>query len=368
MNNMKCLKLLVATSLVAVSISSGGQLVTDNLDVMGTASFYGEVNIGFDPSALMTNGLALYYSFNTNNGGVVLDNSGNTHTGVVTGATWTNAGYWGGGYYLDGNDYMTAGDIFDVTGSLTDLTVCVWMKMPTSINSYPHVVGKQMNGSPYTGWALMLYPGDKPLSLIYGGPVADAYGITPIPTGSWHFMCATFKVRSSSLEANVYLDGIREAADIYSGSLSSTDTSAPFTIGARNGGGLDFFTGYVDEVRVYNRAFSDDEITALYAHYLGIPPGKLNVKDLIVENKLVQTGSSTNILMGPTGIGVTNPVVGQLQVGGMLNVDGNIRLNNNWLSGDGDNEGVSVSSSGTVTILKMIRQGDIEMGTFTNHP
>jgi len=367
MKNMNYLRILIASLFTAVLTASGGQLVTDDLDVMGTASFYGEVNVGFEASALLTNGLALYYSFNTNHGGAVLDNSGNSHTGVVTGATWTNAGFLGSGYYLDGNDYITAGDIFDVTGALTDLTVCVWAKLPNGIGGYPHVVGKQRNGPPYTGWALMLDPSDSAVSLIYGnGVVAIADGSTQVTTGTWHFMCATFKVRSSSMEANIYLDGVREATGTYSGSPGSTDTSALFTIGARDGGALDFFTGYVDELRVYDRALTDSEVTAMYAAYIGAT-GTLNVKDLIVENELVQTGTGTNILMGPTGIGVTNPV-GQLDVGGLLNVNGNIQLNDNWLSGDGDDEGVSVASDGTVTILKMEPQGDIEMGSFTNHP
>jgi len=360
----------VVSTLGITMTSLGGQLVTDELDVFGDASFYGEVNVGWnDAGGSLTNGLVLYYSFNTNSGSSVYDQSGNANDGAVTGATWSTNGFSGGSYYFDGNDHIDSGDILDLSTSVSSMTVCAWFKLPSLIASDMHIISKSETSGSLIGWEITKLSSHLPFSRIIASGAASYLnndGLTTLTTGIWHFVCATFKRHPNYLETSLYLNGIKERSTSAVGSYTSTDSSAPLTIGARNGGATWHFTGMIDEVRIYNRILADNEITGMYSSFLGYE-GSLNVKDLIVDNKIVQSGTNVNVFMGPTGIGVTNPV-GQLQVGGMLNMGGNIRLNGNWLSGDGDNEGVSVSSSGTVTILRLQKQGDIEMGIFTNQP
>lgn len=354
----------VMSTLGVILTASGGQLVTDELDVFGTASFYGDVNIGWESSE---SGLVLYYDFDTN-GISVQDMSGNNNTGTVSGATWSTNGISGGCFYFDGSDYISAGNILNLAGLRSNLTVCAWVKLPAADTSWPYIVSKQNVESPYQGWLLAVHSDQSPF--IQARPdnssISEWTGTSAISNGVWHFLCATYEIRANYSKVTMFWDGVRDGSDTETGSYTTFSNTAAFTIGARDAGASSHFTGYIDEVRVYDRILKDTEIGTLYASHIGIE-GSLNVKDLVVDNKLVQTGTGTNILMGPTGIGVTNPV-GQLQVGGMLNVDGNIRLNDNWLSGDGDNEGVAVAADGTVTILKLTPQGDIEMGSFTNQP
>jgi len=363
----QCCGIIIGT-MSAFFATSGGQLVTDNLDVLGTASFYGEVNVGWnDAGGSLTNGLVLYYDFNTNSGSVVLDGSGSSYNGNISGATWTTNGRFGGAYYFDGNDSISAGDILDAGGAQEEMTVCLWVKLPASLGTWPYIISKQQTASPYKGWLLAVHSAQTPFAQIKAGSssYAERNGSITFSNGVWHFICVTYKSKTNYLEATLFFDGIKDGIGTDVDGFSSIDTAAALTIGSREGSNS-FFTGYIDDVRIYNRVLADNEITGMYSTFLGYE-GRLNVKDLIVDNKIVQVGTNSNVFMGPTGIGVTNPV-GQLQVGGMLNVDGNIRLNDNWLSGDGDNEGVAVSSDGTVAIMKLQKQGDIEMGSYTNHP
>ena len=51
------------------------------------------------------------YSFNDDSGATATDVSGHGHDGVITGATWTGAGRFGGALAFDGvNDWVTVPD------------------------------------------------------------------------------------------------------------------------------------------------------------------------------------------------------------------------------------------------------------------
>jgi hypothetical protein len=76
----------------------------------------------------LSDGLVLYYNFNTDSGRVS-DDSGNEHTGTVYGATWVSDGVWGGAYRFDGvDDYIKATGYKGVLGS-TPFTVSAWVKL-----------------------------------------------------------------------------------------------------------------------------------------------------------------------------------------------------------------------------------------------
>ena len=68
-------------------------------------------------------------------------------------------------------------------------------------------------------------------------------------------------VRDSSTQ-KIYLNGQ------LSGSLSNTTTtstsSEPFLIGDTNDNASEFFTGSIDQVRIFNRALDSGEVTQLY--------------------------------------------------------------------------------------------------------
>jgi hypothetical protein len=358
-------RLLLAAALMPLGTLQAGQLITEKLDVFGPAAFFGDVNIGWDAEGIPQD-LALHYSMATN-GNPVVDDSGNGKTGTVSGASWTSAGITNGAYCFDGvDDYISAGNVFDLSSSMTAMTVCAWVRFDGPDIDWPYIISKQDSTTPYHGWLLCLHGNQSPFVQVRHSTVVEVTGSSAMTAGEWHLMCATFEMLSTATVVRLYWDGIIEGVAV--GPVGQATNSASMTIGARNAGASSHLDGCVDEVRIYERVLSSDDIAVLYTMglYAG-QVGRLNVNDLIVDNQLIQSGTGTNILMGPTGVGVTNPV-GQLHVGGSVNVDGNIRLNNNWLSGDGDNEGVSVAPDGSVTIPKLTPQGDLTMGSFTNHP
>jgi len=71
--------LVVVVCLSAVSLPAG-EIITDYLTVLTEADFYGDVNIQSPQGNAPTNALSLYYSFDTNESGIVTDLSGNGNT------------------------------------------------------------------------------------------------------------------------------------------------------------------------------------------------------------------------------------------------------------------------------------------------
>jgi hypothetical protein len=291
--------LIVANAPLTCRGGVPGEVETDNLKVWQEGMFYGSVVI----EALAfttTNSLKLYYDFDTSTNPVP-DISGNSNVGTVNGATWTTNGKFGGGYtFVTANDFITAGDKFDLIGSVTDLTVSVWVR-PTATNLQDAVLGKQdLESGVYKGWMLFLNNGRPFAELMANynlGQRAYSESSVAIDTNAWHFLVAQFHVDTNNMWSAIWVDGTLMATNCRQGAHASMDTSAELEIGRR--AGIWPYHGAIDDVRIYDRWLSGTEIA-------GLP------------NKRV-TNATARIAV-PT------------------------------------------------TIDHLVRQGDIEMGTFTNEP
>lgn len=99
-------------------------------------------------------------------------------------------------------------------------------------------------------------------------------GSTVVSDGEWHFVASTFPVEGGvMLDVTHYVDGFLEdtKSTNASGPTLVLDTAASLEtsdqevrIGMRvQGTGLNFFTGAIDEVRIYNRGLTNAEIQAI---------------------------------------------------------------------------------------------------------
>ncbi len=208
---------------------------------------------GSDP--IVAEGLVAYYPFSGN----ATDESGNGHNGVVSGATLTEdkKGISGSAYLFDGSD-----DQIEVTSLSSFIpshfTVSAWAKTDNTSESYIVSKGSEIPfsmGTKGTGY-YRVRGGD------YGDGGHEAVGTTPVDA-KWHHIVGIYDGSALML----YCDGVLE------GSLSVTLTMAneilPMGIGYRAKDQSGFFEGSIDEVRVYDRALSSDEIQELYKQESG---------------------------------------------------------------------------------------------------
>ena len=85
----------------------------------------------------------------------------------------------------------------------------------------------------------------------------DTYRSTVLQSGRWYHVAATYDGSMWRL----YLNGLQDGLRSESGTLLSG--SNPFYIGAQGIGSFPF-SGSVDDVHIYRRALSPQEIAAIY--------------------------------------------------------------------------------------------------------
>jgi hypothetical protein len=95
-------------------------------------------------------------------------------------------------------------------------------------------------------------------------------GPTVLPNNAWSFVAVTYDGSKRASGVTLYVNGARETPIVVSDLLTADDISNPISaqLGAREGANYPF-VGAMDNVMVYNRALSKEEIGVLYNGGLG---------------------------------------------------------------------------------------------------
>ncbi|MEM2129704.1 MAG: LamG domain-containing protein [Candidatus Bathyarchaeia archaeon] len=225
------------------------------------------------PSA-PSNGLVGYWKFDEGSGTTATDSSGNGNTGtLVNGPKWVN-GKNGKALQFDGiDDYVLIPDSPSLR--VQSFTLAAWIYMTVrpyqaGHPQHPHVcIINKLNyyaTTVKTGYKLDFeYPtaSDDTLVLAIGDGAAQRFlvqynSINDLTLNQWHFVVGTY----DGFVAKLYIDGQLKASR--QGSYTILHDNTPLCISREITQPVyDGFNGIIDEVRIYNRALSDQEIKAL---------------------------------------------------------------------------------------------------------
>ncbi len=247
-------------------------IATDTIGNQTTSSITITVdNLSGGPAA----GLVGYWSFDTNfvNGATLLDQSGNNlnatadSTTFVSGKIGQALAYNGTSSLVRNTNNLTSQQLYDL---MSDLSLSVWVQTTNSSRTEA-LISKYAAGGQGSGYLLRTTPAGV-VELQFGGancvsPNSLYTDKTKINDGNWHHVAVVIKL---GISVNFYIDGALSssfsvvsvagpAASILQFGLN------PFTfIGT-------YFTGAMDDVRIYNRALSSSEITSLFLNQVAAP-------------------------------------------------------------------------------------------------
>ncbi|MCP5098017.1 MAG: LamG domain-containing protein, partial [Chloroflexi bacterium] len=166
---------------------------------------------------------------------------------------------------FDGNDYIVIPDSEDL--DLEQISISFWMKAPSTSNN-DFLIAKGRNG-----WEIRLHLVESDGRIVFSTPGLYApnnvWGHSSGPKltdDQWHHVVAMYDGERKI----VYVDGNKVIDAAVTGSLRKTD--APITLGSsfysyKNYSSFsisDALEGALDEVAIFNRALTDDEIQTLY--------------------------------------------------------------------------------------------------------
>lgn len=200
-----------------------------------------------------------YYKLNNNasvgeNSTNFLDYSGNGNNGTCTTCPNSTFGIIDGenASGFDGVDnYIDMGDTFDI-GSSQDLTISAWIKT----KSEGEIVAKSTGAAPL--YRLQVSPANKILVRVNDniGSNLNAISTSTVTDGKWHHIVA---VMDRDQNLSVYVDGVLEAGTNIS-AVGDLDNAGIFAIGRFGSSSSNYFNGTIDEVVLYNRSLTQEEI------------------------------------------------------------------------------------------------------------
>ena len=238
-----------------------GISLTDGDTIIAVTATDGAGNTGTDTITVSysetptSSGLSALYTFDEGSGATAYDTSGNGNNGIINGATWT-AGKYGSALSFNGtNNYVS---ISNSLPAFSEFTCAAWVQVADLSANRGIFTSGGFNSS---GFRFRVNKDGSVWLMVAGGgnynTVLTATGV--IQSGSFYHISVTGK---SGQYMRVYVNGVLAKEKI---TTQTVDTpTAHGYIGTSWSTSSELMNGIIDDIRIYNRALSDQEIADLY--------------------------------------------------------------------------------------------------------
>lgn len=259
---------------VALALTNGDQLKgLLNLKPIELETTFGKVAINLQyvtgvsvyqngksslPAALQDS-LLLYLSFDKDEGSQVTDASGKGNHGKVQGATYTSSGKIGGAYEFDGvDDYI---NIPFTSGVDNNSTLSAWFNGVTGLSADSAIIAVERDaGNYFINLGVNGVSGGKISFCIktFDGSTAGEYDSRyNYNLDVWHHVVGLRDTNSDTI--SLYVDGVFDGSTADPTSVQAYSQAKIGHVSPHS-----YIKGSIDEVMIFNRALSADEVKTLY--------------------------------------------------------------------------------------------------------
>lgn len=209
--------------------------------------------------------LFAYWKFDETSGTTAVDSSGTGNDGTLLGGVTPSTDVPAiacfidpGSFQFDGNtgSYVNIPDASSMDPT-SEISLSLWVK-PTVIpapGTFEHIVFKQQFPG-LTSYGIWLSDSGTIYFESNNGAVQGLFGTTPLTLNSWHYIAATY----DGTTQKIFVDGALDNSVARPG-ITLSYGGNPLKIGS--GDFNSAFSGFIDEVRIYDRGLTDAEVTSI---------------------------------------------------------------------------------------------------------
>jgi len=213
-----------------------------------------------------------YWKFDEGYGTIAHDSSHQKVDGTLSGSTkpvWSNSGKFGKALSFNGtSSHIALGNISSY--KIPDKTVSFWAKPSGNINNTIPILS---NGG--ANWYVGFATGNQMIASFSkksdGNQRASYSGTNYVIPNEWHQYSYTFSVSGDNVDISFYRDGKLIIKNSYSDGYG-TSYGSNFVLGSFTPS-TNFYSGLLDEVKIYNSALSAAEIRIDYSGNAGTVMG-----------------------------------------------------------------------------------------------
>ena len=228
--------------------------------------------MGLEPLDYGDTSLVGYWTFDEGTNSIAYDYSGNNATGSWSGTATGTSGYyspgrvgsWAGAFDGGSTYVLLPNNIVPITTIVSQgISYSCWIN--TTNNGNQSVFGQRLS-SGYSDWpsgginVITFFP----RMVAYDNLSSYTYAISSIPisSGSWNFIVGTYS--PSTRQLYIYVNGVLEGTSTAIGAFRTGTNIYDRISEPTSNDSNTYFSGLVDDVRIYNRALSASEIQAMY--------------------------------------------------------------------------------------------------------
>lgn len=244
----------------------------------------------------------IYWPLSENTGTTSTDEGAGNVLTFVGNSAWI-AGRIGMGIAFDGTgDYLTAPNSSSLNIGDATFTAACWVKL-TNQSTWQQILAKvKAEGSftsPYFSWHLFAGHNSTtnftPMFQVVNASSVSVNIASSVQVlyGDWVHLCGVY----DGANVKIYVNGVLRGTAAQTGNV--LQYTQPFYVGAHGGPG-EYMKGVVDEIRIYDDAFTSEQVLELYQY----TPAESNPPQVVIEPlgfTLIGQSYSSNLTVSVTG-------------------------------------------------------------------